>query len=154
MMKHTGFIAVILAGAVSLTAFAAAAHGPGGMRSEQMSFEQLDADANGEITRAEMTAHREARFAGADTDGNGSLSRDELIAAGDKRSAERVDRMLSRFDANKDGALTQDEMPKPRDAGDRFDRIDRDGSGGVSKAEFEEAKAHMKGRKKRHSSEH
>ncbi len=150
-MKHTGMIAGILAASVSLTAAAALAQGPGAMKHQKMSFETLDLNGNGEISQDEMAQRRTIKFNEADSDGNGVLTREEMVNAGRKKSEDRVDGMLERFDANNDGGLSLDEMPEPRRAGKMFKRMDRDGNGSISEAEFEEARAHMKGRKKRHS---
>ncbi len=150
-MKHTGFIAVVLAGAVSLTAFGAAAQGPGGLHRHPVSFQALDADGDGEVSRDELRAHRQARFAEADADGDGRLDRDEMIAAEHRRAGDRVDRMLARLDTDGDSALSPDEMPKPRHTGAMFDRLDRDDSGGISRAEYDQAQTRMKGHMKHRS---
>mgnify|MGYP003885325021 CR=1 FL=1 len=76
-MKHTGFITGIVAASFVLTAGAALAQGMGdkpgcgGPRHERPAFSELDVDGSGEVTKAEMDAHRAARFAEADTDGDG-----------------------------------------------------------------------------------
>ncbi|MFC3615758.1 EF-hand domain-containing protein [Lutimaribacter marinistellae] len=147
-MKHAGFIAGIVLAAMAVTASGALAMGPG---RQMMSFEELDTDGNGEITRAEMEGHRAARFQEADTDGDGKLSLDEMQAQARQRADVRAQRMMEHLDADKDGFLNPAEMPKHERAGKMFDRADRDGSGGISKAEFEEAQARMKDhRMKRH----
>ncbi len=146
-MKHTGIIAGVAALGVSLTAVAAWAQGPGGMHGHQMSFQEMDADGSGEITIEEMTNFRATRFSQSDGNSDGLLSRDEMIAAGQARVLERVDAMIERFDANKDGSLSLDEMPSPRNenrAGQMFERLDQDSSGGISQAEFDEARAMMR----------
>ncbi|SFT77537.1 EF-hand domain-containing protein [Sedimentitalea nanhaiensis] len=152
-MKHTGFIATIIVGAVSLTAFAAAAQGPGAKPYHEMSFQTLDADGNGEITREEMNTHHQARFSETDANGDGALSRAEMIEASVKRAGARADEMIEQFDANLDGLLTQDEMPKQRRSDKMFDRVDKDGNGSISQAEFDQAQTKMKGHKnkKQHS---
>ncbi|MFD3189388.1 EF-hand domain-containing protein [Sedimentitalea sp. HM32M-2] len=144
------FITAIVASAMSLTAVAALAMGPGRMSGHQASFQDLDADGSGEISPEEMAAHRDARFASADSDGDGLLSRAELEAAGQQRVAQRVARLIEKFDADKDGALSRDEMPSPRRSGRMFDQMDSDGSGGISQEEFDTVGAAGKGRMKRH----
>ena len=116
------------------------AGGPGGaMLIEQ--FDAIDADANGEITQAEIEAHAKARFDAADSDGNGSLSADELKAQAEERRAERMarmqERMIDRADENDDGEISFDEMKRaPMDK--MFDRVDADDSGSLSKEELDE----------------
>lgn len=141
--KH--FIAGIVLTAFAVTAGAASAGNKGGHKSHRMSFEQLDADGNGEVTKAEMQAAAKARFADADANGDGALSRDEMLAAANARAEKRVDRMMERMDANGDGKITPDERPGMPD--EKFDKIDADGSGGISKEEFAEMRKH--GRKHR-----
>lgn len=145
-MKHTGFIAAIIAGGVALTAGSALAQKPGGMHRALISFETMDRDGNGEITQQEFETRHEARFAAADGDGDGMLSREEMILAGQKRLEERVDAMIERFDEDLDGLLSQTEVPEPRKSkrADRhFERMDQDDSGSISKAEYDEARDHM-----------
>lgn len=145
-MKHAGFIAGIAISALALTAAAAFAekmqgkghHGP------RASFEQLDTDADGQLTQAELESHRAARFDEMDTNGDGKLSAEEIQVKANEKARDRSARMMERFDADGDGALSRDEMPKPRNAGRMFDRIDADGSGGISKEEFETARSKMK----------
>lgn len=149
-MKKT-IILSALAVALSITAVTADARGGdrGDMRAD---FSTLDADGNGEVTQAEMLAHAQLRFDDVDTNGDGALSAEELIAA---RSADvsdrmerRINRMLERADANDNGTLEFDEMrPSSDRAAARFERIDTDGSGGISEAEMDAAKEARGGRK-------
>lgn len=102
------------------------------------------------------------RFAAMDADGDGKVTLDEMKQAAEKRMAERgkegglserhAKRTASFFekaDANSDGALTLEEMQavkKKHDAkrdgkkdgkrGDHFSRLDTDGDGKISSAEF------------------
>lgn len=154
-MKQVSYIAaatVVLALATPAMAFGP---GGGGKHGPRMDFETLDTDGNGEVTKAELQAFGQARFARADADGDGRLTREELIAARQKQAEDRVTDMIERFDEDGDGALSLAELPKPRKrgGGDRiFDMMDSDDSGGVSREEFEEARAWMKERRggKRH----
>ncbi|WP_027259731.1 EF-hand domain-containing protein [Leisingera aquimarina] len=145
-MKHVNFIAVIVAAAGVAAGGAALAKGYG-HHGPKMSFEEIDTDGNGEVTKAEIQAMKEARFSKADADGDGKLTLDEMQAHAQARANERAARMLERFDKDGDGALSKDEMPQPRRAGRMFDRMDADGSGGISKEEFEEARARHGGKR-------
>ncbi len=135
MILLTAGIAVALPMAVT-----AAPHG------SRIDFETLDADGNGEITQAELTAQAEARFAEADTNGDGNLSVEELTARAEGKSQERMERriakMIERRDANGDGVLSAEEMrPDESRAERRFDKLDADDNGSISKEEFETAMA-------------
>lgn len=146
----TGLSVAILAGGLT-QAVAEGKHRHG----MHHSFEDLDADGDGQITKAEMEGHMQARFEGADTDGSGALSKDELIARMTERQAERIARyaghMIERHDANGDGELTMAEM-RARHDGDRFARMDENGDGSISRDEFD-AMHEKHGRKghKKHS---
>lgn len=147
-MKHSSFIAVIVAVAGVAVSGAALAKG-GGHHGPKMSFEEIDADGNGEVTKAELDALKDARFAAADSNGDGVLSLEEMQVRAQDQAAKRAARMLERFDKNGDGGLSKDELPQPRRAGKMFDRMDGDGSGSISKQEFEEARMNHGG-KRRH----
>lgn len=125
----------------------------GGMRH---SFEEIDLNGDGEVTREEMTRHRQARFASADTDGDGKLSPAEMEAAAMERMKARVANMIERFDTDGDGFLSADEMPRPKRGDRMFDRVDADDNGSISREEFTKVRAmrkdrgHGHGRMKRH----
>lgn len=128
----------------------------GGHRGERASFETLDTDGDGQITKAEIEARGADRFASVDTDGNGELSKDELIAQSAERQAQRVDKMLERLDADENGTLSQAELEAAprRGGGDRlFKRADADENGSISKEEFETAMEKRGGRDKKRKSE-
>ncbi len=113
-------------------------HGP------RHSFEELDANGDGMLTRAEMAVHMQARFAQADADGDGKLSREELSARMESEQKKRrtwmLDRMIQQHDANGDGALSPEEMRSGR-AAKMFAELDADGDGAVSQTEFEARRA-------------
>ena len=131
------FLATASLAAVTMLALPAAAQGPrdgGRMKHHDMMKEHIaamDTNGDGEISEAEVEAHREAMFAAIDTDGNGTLSQEELVAHHEAKKAERRARMqaemFSRFDKDGSGAVTKDEFE------DRpmmmFERFDDDGDG-------------------------
>ncbi len=117
-------------------------HGP------RASFEQLDADGNGALTRAEMAAFARIRFDAVDADGNGLVSAEEIAAHAGKRAGKRAERMLERRDANSDGSLSFDELRPDEDRiAKRFERVDTDEDGAISKAEFDAAHDARKARR-------
>lgn len=140
-MKSSKFIPAIVLSAVAVTGTSVLAAGP--KDREPASFQELDANNDGQVTQEEMQAHRNQRFTKADTDGDGQLSVEEMQAAAQQRSEDRVNKMFEKHDANADGFLSQDELPKPRRADKMFDRIDADNSGGISEQEYADAKDKM-----------
>ncbi|MEM7319290.1 MAG: calcium-binding protein, partial [Pseudomonadota bacterium] len=101
-MKRAVFITGIVVLAAAVAASGAFAQGPG--KGQRITFEELDANGDGEITMAELEARQAARFAAADTDGDGKLTAAELTARANARVEKRVNKMLERHDANGDGA--------------------------------------------------
>lgn len=89
-----------------------------------------------------LSAH--ASFAGYDNGmGFGPNAKDgERSERQQARIEKRVAKMMTRFDTNKDGQITLDEVQAMRQA--RFQKMDADGNGGVSLAEFKAAKANKK----------
>ena len=150
-MKRTTTLTGALILALGATALPAVAqpfgegHGP---RGPMFSFEDMDANGDGKVTKEEIKAQGEARFKAADTNGDGSLSAEEMVASMEKMRAERMlkgaERMIARRDANKDGKLTADEMA-PRNGDRMFAMMDLDEDGTVTKTEMELARKNMRG---------
>ncbi|MCV2890209.1 EF-hand domain-containing protein [Ruegeria aquimaris] len=148
-MKLAGLVAGFVLVTAAATASTVWAMGPGA--GPRHSFSELDSNGDGKITMEEMQGHRAARFSGVDTDGNGLLSRSELEAEAQSRVSEHVTHMLERLDSNKDGQLSQDEMPQPKkDMGRFFGRIDADGDGAITEEEFAQMQQRMSERHGRH----
>ncbi len=143
-MKTTSFISAIIVAAVTVTGTSALAKGP------RATFQELDADGDGQVTQAEIETHRNQKFTAADTDGDGQLSVEEMQAAAQTKANERVTKMFEKHDANADGFLSEDELPKPRRAAKMFERIDADGNGSISEQEYADAKDKMGRKHKRH----
>ncbi|MGR3316244.1 EF-hand domain-containing protein [Roseovarius indicus] len=144
--------AAILAGAATQGA-AAGDDMSKGHHGKRPSFEELDANGDGAVSREEMQARMQARFADADADGDGKITREEMSARMEARQAERRERFLNRMferkDADADGALTMEEMRGDR-ADKMFARVDQDGDGSVSREEFDA----MKERFSKHHGKH
>jgi len=151
-MKYLSLAAV---GAAALLAVPAAAQlGLGG------------ADA-GPVTRAELKAKLDAKFAQADANHDGVLTREEWDAARAEKRAARKEKAFDRLDADRSGSISRSEWDAPRpdrasapdaEAGGTpppppghgrrhggpgrigagvFDRLDADHDGKVTLAEFE-----------------
>lgn len=141
LVKATTAVALITALALPVAADAEGRKGRGG--AIQM-FETIDANNDGQLTQAELAAHREARFNENDTNNDGQLSREEMLAAaegkrGSDRRARRIGRMIERVDTNGDGAVSLAEM-NAREDGRMFRRLDQDGDGVITRAEAEDAR--------------
>ena len=145
-MNSTKFISAVVLAAVAVTGTSVAA--AGGKDRQPVSFQELDANGDGQVTREEMQARRAERFTKADANGDGQLSVEEMQAAGQQKVNDRVTKMFERNDANKDGFLSPDELPKPRRADKMFDRMDADSDGAISEQEFADAKEKMGRHKK------
>ncbi|MEM6536400.1 MAG: EF-hand domain-containing protein [Pseudomonadota bacterium] len=98
-------------GEVSVTEFVASA---------EAQAQSLDSNGDGTITKAEVEANRKARQADRksrrfpDANNDGVVSEIEFLDGARDRFA--------KMDANGDGLLTEDEMPKPRGRGRRGGR--------------------------------
>ena len=139
-------VTIVIAGA---TYTAMAQHqrgGPGQM------LEQVDANADGAVTMAEIDAHRADKFASADTNGDNLVSAAEFeafsIAERERKQAERRARRFAKLDADGDGYVTADEHAAADKRMDRlFERVDTDGDGVITEAEREAAKEKMQNRR-------
>lgn len=134
------------AGAVTLSLAAPAMAQPAPPQPPEDPLARLDTDGDGAITKDEVEAVRQARFAEADTDGDGQLTRAELEAFGEMRretrKMRRRDAAFETMDANGDGTIGPDEFGGPEDR--IFDRLDTDGDGTITAEEREAARDRMK----------
>lgn len=115
----------------------------------RLKFDVIDANADGYITKAEITSHQNTKFENHDVDNSGFVSKDELKAAYTQRATERqsrtgkpydvakierrVERIFGRLDTDNNGKVTQTEMIRRQDQ--FFERADADKDGRISKAE-------------------
>lgn len=138
--------AVVLASLIAL-GFAAAgtsvvAKGDRG-GAPRIQFEEVDANADGQITLEELQAHRVAQFNEADTDSDGFLSAEEMMQRQEvnesARAERRMARMMERMDADGDGQISLEETQARGDGSRMIDRLDRDDDGAVSAEEFAQA---------------
>lgn len=153
-----GTSALALAGAAMLLSAVSAEargkeHGKGHARP---SFEQLDLNGDGQITRAELAGQAAIRFDAADANKDGELDRSELLAMGREGAERHVERMLKRGDTDENGTLSQAEMEAmhaKRSKGDRaarmFERADANGDDAISAEEFAALKDHHRAKGER-----
>ncbi|HEY5944508.1 MAG TPA: hypothetical protein VIV40_03415 [Kofleriaceae bacterium] len=85
-----------------------------------------------------------------DANGDGTVSADEKAQRHEEMKAKRQElkaQMLAKFDTNKDGKLDQNERAVMHDARatETFKRLDTDGNGSISLAEFKAGKKFMGG---------
>ncbi|WP_336056712.1 EF-hand domain-containing protein [Nitratireductor sp. CH_MIT9313-5] len=98
-------------------------------------FEQLDADKDGKISAAELSAPHIDRLKAADANGDGELSKEELTDFVQKRAAERrAERMAKRLDINGDGTVTIEEIEGHQ--AKRFALADRNDDGVLDQDEL------------------
>lgn len=134
-------VSVLGAGTVAF----ADGHGHKRGHGSMMKFEDVDTNGDGKLSRSELEAHGAKRFAEADANNDGKLTKDEFVAKGKERAEKRFEKMLSKKDADGDGALSADEMkPSAERAEKMFSRLDKDGDGFISKEEAEKMRKHGK----------
>ena len=110
-----------------------------------MMFGMVDADKDGNVTQEEFDSFRASRVTGIDANSDGLISVEELTAHNLKMmeavAADRATKLIERQDVNGDGMLSVEEMLAPPLPQDLFTRLDADGDGTVTTAEFDAAKA-------------
>ena len=144
--KPAAALVIALMGAMVSTA-AEAERGPRGGMMGMPSFEELDADKDGQITKEELAARHAARFTQADADKDGKLSAEELIAMREAaeagRKAERAKAMMAQIDTDADGFVSAAEMEAMPMMGRMFDKMDDNADGTISKDEMDAVQARM-----------
>lgn len=154
-MKNTILTSALAVSIVMGGALGVSAQGHGGQHGQgpHHSFDEIDANGDGQITAEEMAAHRQARFEAMDTNGDGKVSADEMQARMQERMQDRVSRMMARADKDGDGGLSMEEMQGMR-RGAMMDQADTDGDGMISQAEFDAMHQNMRGKMQGHGKGH
>lgn len=90
---------------------------------EQAMLDKIDTNHDGVISRAEYQAWVDSRFAKLDGNGNGVVTADEIAhsPATQQRDERRAEHFVKRFDANGSGQVTKADFEARQMA--RFDRI-------------------------------
>lgn len=106
-------------------------------------FEKADTNADGAISKEEMQAARMERMQGADADKDGFVTSDELSAHHAARMETKKDahftRFSERFDTNKDGKVSTEEVQKHESP--FFAKADANSDGKLTKEEMDAAKS-------------
>lgn len=138
------------AGVTALTLLTAALPAQAFGRGAGFDFAVVDADKDGQITQAEMDAFQAARATEVDTDKDGFISAEEMTAQMVARMQERIEKMarhaIVEQDEDGDGKVSLAEM----DAGRGFDKLmtraDANGDGALSQEEVAKMHAQMQER--------
>lgn len=114
----------------------------------QQMFDQLDANRDGKVTRAEYQAWVDQRFAEFDPAGKGSVNAEDLMQSAQfrERMQDQAKRMIQRYNPSGSQFSKADFEAVHMQ---RFDRLSK-GADSVSKAEFESAGMH-RGDKRGHA---
>lgn len=104
-----------------------------------MLFARLDADADGRISQAEVTAAKARQFARADRNGDGQVTPEELalIQARLDRAQDAMAGAADRLDTDGNGSLSLTEFTA---RAPMFALLDIDGDGALSRAEADRAR--------------
>ena len=97
----------------------------GTANAQQRGLGRADADSDGRISQAEFVSARTARLTEADANRDGAVSREEAQAARQTRGAERRGQMFARLDTDGNGSISQAEFAAPRAGGAGPERAGR-----------------------------
>lgn len=107
----------LVAGALAALALAAGGAAFAQQSPERPQTRGLRADTDGDqrLSQAEFVNRRVERLAAADSDRNGSVTRDEMRAAAHSRMSRRADTRFDRIDADDDGVISKAEFDARRE---------------------------------------
>jgi Ca2+-binding EF-hand superfamily protein len=111
-----------------------------GMGRRIQNLREADANKDGIITRDEVMAAAERRFASLDRNKDDALDKGDADALRKETADYRVQRFMHRFGVDRDGKVTKEQFFAK--AKERFARLDRDGDGTVSRGERGWSKDH------------
>lgn len=116
--------ALVAAGGTAIAEGRSGGHhgGPGG-HGMMFMMEQVDADGDGKVTRAEVESWRKQKLAAFDKDGDGNLSLAEFKPLFAEMMSQPAVRAFQRLDRDGDGKITEAEQMQPMDR--MFAKMDR-----------------------------
>lgn len=110
-------------------------HGPRWARFAHSYLQEMDTNKDGTVSAQEIDAFEKTRAAGIDTDKDGAVSVEELKAWRENQAMQRMADELKRMDRDGDGKVSIAEFEA---AGEwRLARLDRDGDGSIEPSEME-----------------
>lgn len=107
--------------------------GPGGCA--PMMLLTLDADQDGKITEEEFMSGHGARFEALDANNDGTISFEELKAWRQPRNEQRMQAMFRRGDTNGDGVISREEFNGTGEL--RFEGLDANKDGALTEDEIQ-----------------
>lgn len=141
-MKKTIAAALLATGLLAGAAFAAQqTSAPTPAPQDRMSggnpLKLADANNDGAVTKAEMLADVDARFAKLDANKDGKISKDERPSDGAGRGGRMMGRMMGRIDTDGDGAISLDEQRADANKDGKLDQAERDAARDKMRARME-----------------